>query len=240
MKTSFLYSLLFDNYTTQNAAKLSECAADDLDMCTIINFLCKLNRDFPAYLLMRPLNSISDAEYRITILNEIFQSQKIHHSLSSITLKLKKINNAVDDFKNEQNNDQKKLIFINCMVLYHKTIAELCEATSSACANGLARLHKLCKEIIDDNAFITTGNIAKSLLSRLVFLQNNFGMTIDDKRITTYLSEADDTDTARLISLIQDVYGIKVSFESNIYKDGELDCFEQQIFEIMKNENISL
>lgn len=215
-----------------------EQARKDLNAYEVINYFEKGDRDFPSEYLYKPCSDVSDAEYRIEIMRELFARENLYKKLSNYITDLRKLRTFLREFKEEEHGIQKNYRYLLLFCEYAKCAENLRVILEDAKSGGLKKVYHYCGTVISDSTFHSGREFADRLASEILTVLKKTGISINPYEKTFIIAECDGTgETELLLNEIAEIYGINMKKNFSIVDPMPLSFLEAQVLLMLIEKN---
>ena len=234
--------LLFSNETNYEKwchKKITSISYGDLNIKEFSNFLEKINPEFDSNILLKPCIDISDATYRLDIMEEILENNDLFLNLKTFISTLKDLMRELTVYSDEVVEVQKKYRYINLLSSYFKTITTLEDITKNLYSSGLKKLYSYATNIIRKEQNFNIQSISKNILSKLKEILNNNLLEIDNVNKLFIIKKGikQKSETEILKNKILEVFDVDINNYFSIVDPAPLSNMEEKILNEMIKDN---
>ena len=210
-------------------------ARTDLNAAEVIDYFEKGDRDFPSEYLYKPCLELADAEYRLEIMREVYES--LHGELSAYITDLKKLRALFRDFKEEKHELQKNYRYLLVFCEYAKLAGELEAVLANVRSDGLRKVYHYCGELMSDGAFNSGREFADRLAGEISAVLESTKLVINPHAKTLLPVERGGAgETELLLGEIFEVYGVKMKDSFSIVDPTPLSYLEEQVLVMLSEK----
>jgi len=186
----------------------------DLNIEAICAYLVNINSDFPVAVLQKPCFNVHDAEYRLSIMNEVFTNMQLNALIVECSIKMKSLYTSINELQREKNPFQRQYRYLKIVSEYFICLDETSKAVENSYSEGLARMYEYCLNFAAQLSQIRT--TAEILLGSVEEMLNDCLLTVETSTSTYSVEKLQSSvnDSEVLKSHIFDVFGIAIN---NIY-----------------------
>ena len=214
----------------------------DLNIDEIIVYLERLNSDFPSEYLYKPCLNINDANYRLSIMEEILLDNELQLKLTNYSSDLKVLKQKLIEFRNEENQTQAQYRYLKIVCKYFSYVQGMYELLNNVKSEGLMSLHNYCVLMSTDSKYVQLSKLAEKLLLDIEgMLANN--ILINDpanKILTLEKGEEDLNETEQLKSIVYKIFDITINNKYSIVDPAPFSNIEIKILNELITKNDSL
>lgn len=211
----------------------------DLNISEIITFFEKSNIDFQSQYLLKPCLNISDANYRLDIMEEILNNNDLFEQLKNFSTRIKTLNEERIEYYEEKNAMQKQYRFLRIVCEYFSCIFEMITELTEVKSQGLKSLYNYCKDISINEEFIQFSNEATNILLEIENMLINNILIIEpiNKMFSFEKGNIDLNESEQLKSIILKIFDLDINNEYSVVDPAPFSNMEEKILEELKQNN---
>ena len=199
----------------------------DINITDIVLFLEESDAEFPSQFLYKPCINVSDAEYRLEIMSELFANEKLLIAATDLKNKLRTLLKLLNEYYEEKNSIQKKYRYLRIVREYSSCITTVKEEFTGVCSSGF-------KSLLDYSSRISVNEEAISLFSEIEEMLNNNILLIDSSTKTYDIEKCDGSmnESEILKAGIFDIFGITVYMDYSIVDPAPFGNMESKLLDV--------
>ena len=211
-----------------------EQARKDLNALEAINYFEKSDKDFPSEYLYKPCPEAADAEYRLEIMRELFESEDLYNKLNGFITEFRKLRMLLRDFKEDKHEIQKRYRYLKLFCEYAKLAENLKIILENAKSQGLNKVYNYCGAIISDGAFNSGREFSDRLAREISAVLDNTGLSINpSEKIFTIADCSETGETELLLHEILEIYGLNIKDHFSVVDPTPLSYLEEQVLKML-------
>ena len=241
MNINLMFSSINNQILWENQINDFDETTVDLNVSTIATFLENLNVDFPKIYLLKPCINIEDSNYRLDIMDEIFNNKDLKDKLTLFSDNIKTLSQQLFELKKEVKDMQKMYRYLRIVCEYFLCIESIVENLREAKSIGLKSLKDYCNNILNDNILNNLNKISNNLLIDIETMLENNILVLEPLNKLFFFEKCNPefNETEILKVNILDKFGLDINNSFSIVDPAPLSNMEEKILNEISNINPS-